>query len=220
MYAVWYHYPLWYSVWKPAWIPTTFGDKPSFLEYLLNKPWDEINQLQKVRSENSISHEYGLINRLDNDTTWLLFFAKTPEIYLSYKQKQSQGQIQKIYYADLYGNCFQHNDIRDNTLIVNSSLFHHMSDPKRMTINPRYGRWREHKVTTMITPLYYDALDHTTTCSLIITKGIRHQIRVHTASIGHHIIGEKLYLPKGVLSQKFLSTDCLHLRSMWIRILS
>lgn len=218
MYPLWYHYPLWYSVWKPAWIPTTFGNKLSFLEMLIDLQWDEIKDLQQSRSTSSYSHEYGLINRLDNDTTWLLFFAKTPEVYLSYKKKQSQGQVEKIYYADLYGDFFQSNELREDSLIVDIPLFHHASDATKMTIHPYQWRWREHQVTTKITPLYYDSLHKSTTCSISITKGIRHQIRIHTSSIGHPIIGEKIYIPQNLSIKEHIISENLHLRSMWIII--
>jgi 23S rRNA-/tRNA-specific pseudouridylate synthase len=47
--------------------------------------------------------EYGLVNRLDNDTSWLLYFAKTPAIKQRYKQVQLEWNIQKYYIADVYG---------------------------------------------------------------------------------------------------------------------
>jgi 23S rRNA-/tRNA-specific pseudouridylate synthase len=56
-------------IWKPEGIPSTFGKEKSFLDYFTesqNKTIQEIFSYQ----ENMFGkeREYGLVNRLDNDT--------------------------------------------------------------------------------------------------------------------------------------------------------
>jgi len=222
---IWYDHPLWYYVWKPAWIPTTFGQQYSFLEELIDQWWSEIMYLQKQWSTIVLTsksqgwyNEYGLINRLDNDTAGLLFFAKDQPTFLLYQQKQSRGEVQKIYYADLQGNCFEQLSDQFPCIVVSTPLFHHRSDLSRMTTDPQHARWREHRVYTSIEPLFYNHIDDTTTCRIVINKWIRHQIRVHSASLWYPIKGDRVYTPKKKPPNKNnLSWEQLHLRSMWIR---
>lgn len=51
----------------------------------------------------SREEEYGLVNRLDNDTAGFLYFAKTPEIKEKYKKLQKSNAFYKLYVCDVYG---------------------------------------------------------------------------------------------------------------------
>jgi 23S rRNA-/tRNA-specific pseudouridylate synthase len=173
---------------KPHGIATTFGSSHwSFLEQLLLLWWSEIDKLRKERGSES---EYGLINRLDNVTAWLLFFAKNQIIFHTYKEAQAIWNVQKIYYADLYGH------ITNTKVHIHELIYHHYSDNSRMTLEQHLGRGKWNEAETTIEPYYYDPIQNTTSCIITITKWVRHQIRVHCASIGHHIIWDKLYSPK------------------------
>lgn len=173
---------------KPHGIASTFGSSSwSFLEHILLRWWTEIEKLKEVRGEWS---EYGMINRLDNATAWLLFFAKNQIIFHSYKEAQADWKIQKIYYADLYGH------ITNAKVVINNPIYHHYSDNSRMTLEQRIGRWKGNEAETIIEPYYYDPIRNITSCIVTITKWVRHQIRIHCASIGHHINGDRVYCPK------------------------
>jgi len=45
--------------------------------------------------------ELGLLNRLDNETAGLLYFAKTQEAFDKYRHLQSEGKINKWYIAQI-----------------------------------------------------------------------------------------------------------------------
>jgi 23S rRNA-/tRNA-specific pseudouridylate synthase len=95
-----YETPEYYFVRKPHGIPSTFGEQYSFLEQIAQEKPPFFAALQQHFSK---EQEYGLLNRLDNDTAGLLYFAKTPEIKQKYKDAQAEKKLSKIYMCDVVG---------------------------------------------------------------------------------------------------------------------
>ena len=60
-----------------------------------------IQNFSKTQDPDHIN-EYGLLNRLDNDTAGFLYFAKTPSIF-DQIQLQAQNKIEKHYIAQIQG---------------------------------------------------------------------------------------------------------------------
>lgn len=184
---MWYENSHFYYIWKPHGIPSTFGESEhSFLELLIDSQSQEIQSLEAIRWADS---EYGLVNRLDTVTAWLLFFAKNQIIFNTYKKLQADGNIEKIYYADLFGKITHDHVVQD-------TIYHHYSDNSRMTLDPKVWRGKWNNAETYIQWLYYNEYTNTSTCKIIIKKWVRHQIRIHSSSIGHHIIWDTMYCPK------------------------
>ena len=233
-----------YYVRKPQGIPSTFGSEESFLHKLIGAKSEQITQLQQAW--HWVDKELWLVNRLDNVTGGLLFFAKNPALHSDYKLLQQDHKVEKIYYADLYGIInyalipsawklwIMNKDINSNVytecnidlfsnqfLIPNSEfrikspIYHHAIDDSKMTTDLKHARWKAHQVETIIQPIEYNKEENYTTCRIIITKGIRHQIRLHTASIWHHIIGDTLYCPKDLKTR--YKGDKINLRSVGIK---
>lgn len=205
-----------YYVRKPHWVASTFGKESwSFLEQLIQTQSPEIKTLQKEREDGDNQEarkEYGLVNRLDNLTWWLLFFAKDQIIFDNYKALQSQGRVEKIYYADLHWDLSKNHEV-----IIKEDIYHHYSDDTRMTTDLKLSRWKANPAITHIKPLAFNPVTNTSTCEIIITKWVRHQIRVHAASIGHHIIWDPLYCPKSY-NQHYKNTNHIALWSVWLQI--
>ncbi len=74
-----------YYIRKPHGKPTTFGSQFSFIEELPYLCPELYARLEKHRTR---EEERGLLNRLDNDTAGLLYFAKTKEIADRYYAQQ------------------------------------------------------------------------------------------------------------------------------------
>ena len=72
---------------KPHGMPTTVGSQFSFLEQIEKEKSPEFQQLQRFRKK---EEEWGLLNRLDNDTAGLLYFAKTPSLAQEYYSAQEK----------------------------------------------------------------------------------------------------------------------------------
>src|SRR4051812_39234998 len=81
-----------YYVRKPHGIPTTFGSQFSFLEEIQKQHPTFFTALSEHRTR---EQERGLLNRLDNDTAGLIYFAKTPEILSWYEKQQDAGEVAK-----------------------------------------------------------------------------------------------------------------------------
>jgi 23S rRNA-/tRNA-specific pseudouridylate synthase len=78
-------------------------------------------------------------------------------------------------------------------VLVSYPIMHHAQDPERMVAiktekDWNKGRSRESHVETLFVPLSYDKQTNRTLCYVIIHQGVRHQIRVHAASIGYPIV--------------------------------
>ena len=141
--------------------------------------------------------EYGLLNRLDNETTGIVIFARSLAAKTQYQRLQDEWKMTKTYYATVYGQ------ISWRFGWITTPLYHHRDDLSRMTTDPEKGRGQAQEVITyrekivpssqLLDPRNYDLGSRNTLVKVQITAGCRHQIRCHLASIGHPIIGDILY---------------------------
>lgn len=89
-----------YFVWKPAGIATSFGDQYSFLdEIIAQKP----DFFLKLLEQFDKTQEYGLLNRLDNDTAGYIYFAKYQKIKEKYREMQDKKLLLKQYMCVVHG---------------------------------------------------------------------------------------------------------------------
>lgn len=141
----------------------------------------------------SCEEEYGLLNRLDNETCWLLYFAKCPLFKQKYLYLQERNLIQKQYLADVYWDFFS------DELTIDYPIAHHKFDETKMVAiknSDEIYRWKEILVKSQIKKIFYNESENTTSLLVTIHKWIRHQIRCHLSSIGYPIVGEKIYIKK------------------------
>lgn len=202
-----------YYFWKPAGVPSTFWENKSFLDFLSESNQTDVKWIFLYLNDMFWSEdEYWLLNRLDNDTSWLLYFAKTPLFKKRYIEAQKDWKLAKYYIADVYGK------FDDNVEKISYPIWHHKFSKDRMVVfSGTKQTSKTHvnkliKANTYVDVLYYDEVKNFTTLSIMIQKGIRHQIRVHLSSIWFPIVWEKIYI-------KQPKTDILHLYSIWLKIL-
>jgi len=223
-----------YFFWKPQGIPSTFGQEKSLLDYfddisilqeILNNnkynsdfqfclPYMSLDLLKKEEGLQSFvinqiknftrDQEYGLLNRLDNETWGFLYFAKTPATIGLYKDLQSQNKIEKIYLAQVHGNPFFKS--QNTQMTIDAPIMHHRFDDQKMIVitddlDKKNGRWDIHMLSTSIELINYDPERNISLIHAVIHKGIRHQIRIHCKSIGAPILWDSLYGPKPVKSE-------------------
>ncbi len=172
-------------------IASTWGQEASFLD-MIQKYGSDDNVRKEQISIFGEEWEYGLLNRLDNATAGLLYFARSYEAKAKYIHLQKQWWIQKIYYAQVYGTP------RAQFGWIDSPIFHHCDDSTRMTIEKSQWRGIGQETST-----YREIVEGTTKWEfsrlrVVIQSGTRHQIRVHLASIGHPIVWDGLYMTKGL----------------------
>ena len=196
MNIVYYEDEYCFYVRKPAGIPTTYGKEKSFLEYLI----DEDHYIIKVlKSEFDQEEEYGLLNRLDNATSWLLYFAKTKKIKDEYKKLQQEGFVKKIYLLEVYWDIQYW--IRENGRCIDYPIAHHKYEKDRMVViktEQDKEKWepRLHHIKTEILESFWCEDRQTTILLVFIQKWIRHQIRSHFSSIGYPIVWDDIYWKK------------------------
>ena len=194
---VWYEDNWCYYIWKPAWFPTTFWKEKSFLEYIFEEK-DHI-VIQSLLKEFAQEDEYWLLNRLDNATTGLLYFAKNKDIKREYKELQKEWRVNKYYIAEVYWDIRYRT--RENGDIIEYPISHHKFSKDRMVVvlpntDSRKIDTRLHRVKTKILECFYDEDRQTTTLTITIQKWIRHQIRSHLSSIWYPIVWDEIYWKK------------------------
>lgn len=197
---------------KPCEIPSTYGKEKCFLDYLIESDDKDIKAIVESQKEYfSQQDEYGLVNRLDNDTTGLLYLAKTPLFKEKYKQAQKDWKVEKYYIADVYGK------FSENEKTISYQITHHKFSSDRMVVilgteqTGKIDTKRIQNAKTNIQFIYYDEKTNISTLLIKISKWVRHQIRAHLSSIWFPIVWEKIYI-------KNPSKEDLHLYSVWLKI--
>lgn len=181
----WYEDDSFLYVWKPAGLPSTPGGQFSCLDQIEKEAERPFQRLQEVRTKDQ---ERGLLNRLDNDTAGLLYFAKTPVIADAYRAQQESALTTKRYICDMQGDMRRFANTNsyvqrtqhplmpaDSALCVTYPIMHHMYDDQKMIVvrqgsDVAKGRGKEHHVKTFFIPLYYDEATDTTTAYALITQ--------------------------------------------------
>ena len=140
----------------------------------------------------------GIVHRIDKDTAGLLVVAKNNEAHLALSRQLKERKASRRYYALVCGNVKE-----DGT--VDKPIARHPKDRKRMAV-VHGGR----EAITHIRVL--ERFGQYTLVECQLETGRTHQIRVHTASIGHSIVGDKVY---GIAKEKFnLSGQLLHAKTI------
>ncbi len=142
----------------------------------------------------------GIVHRIDKDTSGLLVVAKTNEAHICLANQLKERKAYRRYIALVCGN------IREDELTVNKPIARHPNDRKKMAVVCG-GR----EAITHIKVL--ERFGKYTLVECVLETGRTHQIRVHLASLGRHIVGDKTY---GIASDGFfgLSGQLLHAKTL------
>lgn len=137
----------------------------------------------------------GIVHRIDKDTSGLLVAAKNNEAHIFLAQQIKERKANRRYIALLNGILK-----KDGT--VSKPIARHPVDRKKMAV---CAGGRE-AVT------HYHVMEHFgneyTLAECVLETGRTHQIRVHMASIGHSVVGDKTY---GIKKERFnLAGQLLH----------
>ncbi len=217
---VYYQDKNFYYFWKPADLASTRWKSASFLDLVCdeNLNWDIRDIVESQLEFFWKEKELWLLNRLDWPTTWLLYFAKNLKVYNKFRELQKEGEVNKFYVAEVYGDIKQW--VNKNWNIINYPIMHHRYNNDRMVVissesDKNKWKWKIHDVETEVCEAEYNIKENRSVIVVKIHKWIRHQIRAHLSSIWYPICGDKIYCKSK--SQEF---DKLQLFSVGIGVMS
>jgi len=172
---------------KPQGLATAPGKLPSLCEALFRER-PGLGVVHGYREQ-----EGGLLNRLDNETGGLVFFAKNEAAFSLYSCLMKKDEIEKRYMAVIKGAL----DPEQGKIAL--PIGHSRNSAKRMVVP---GAKRKIRGSWQQAVTHYRTLEKKGAYSLLdlrITRGVRHQIRVHLAAMGSPVWGDKLYTKEQII---------------------
>lgn len=131
----------------------------------------------------------GIVHRLDKDTSGVCVIAKTQEAFMELKELFRQRLMQKTYVAIVHGH------IAPTQGIIDTAIARSLTRNKQAIIDTDLmirGRIRD-AITRYTVIRSFGDFD---IVEAQPKTGRKHQIRVHLYSVGHPIVGDKLYSTK------------------------
>lgn len=147
----------------------------------------------------------GIVHRLDKDTSGVMIVARNQKTFEELKKKFKNREVEKKYLAIVYGKMENSKGTIEKSIARSSNY-------KKQIIA---GRKTRTKIRLALTE--YGVIKKYKKYSLIEASpktGRMHQIRVHMKSIGHPIIGDKIYKLKNSKDGLFAKRQMLHARSI------
>lgn len=123
----------------------------------------------------------GIVHRLDRDTSGLLVVATNPDALRKLQRAFRQREVDKRYMTLVYGHPMPHQ------AAIEAPIARDPANRLRMTIVADGGRYARTE---------YSVLETFREASLLevnLLTGRTHQIRVHLASIGYPVVGDRTY---------------------------
>lgn len=140
--------------------------------------------LYHVRDLSGIGGEMrpGIVHRLDKDTSGLILIAKNDRAHSLLSDQFKERSMEKHYRAVAFGN------FREDNGLIDAPIARHPVDRKKMAIvpdgKPSQTEWK-----------VIERLKSATYLDVHLLTGRTHQIRVHMNSIGHSLLGDRIYAP-------------------------
>lgn len=158
----------------------------------------------------SIGGEFqsGIVHRLDNDTSGIIIAARNQKTYEVLRAMWNTDQVEKGYLAWVVG----HAPISGS---LNQPIAHHPTNHKKMVVCTSKKEAKKLKARNAETQFKrLKVVDNMSLLQVKIKTGVRHQIRVHLASLGFPLLGDALY---GKKRTENIKGHLLHLHRIYFK---
>ena len=138
----------------------------------------------------------GIVHRIDKETSGILVVAKNDNAHKFLSEQFAEHSIERTYYAICFGVP------KSMKGVIEGDIGRSPHDRKKMAIVTKGGK----RAVT-----HYQVMENfANEASLIkcnLETGRTHQIRVHLSSLGHNLMGDKLYVKSKKISNKNISAE-------------
>ena len=124
----------------------------------------------------------GIVHRLDKDTSGLILIAKNDRAHAALSEQFKARSMEKHYRAVILGH------FSDDHGLIDAPIARHPTDRKRMAVVPD-GRPSQTQWSLL------ERLNGASLLDVHLLTGRTHQIRVHMLSVGHPLLGDRIYAP-------------------------
>lgn len=147
---------------------------------------------------------YGIVHRLDKDTSGLILVAKT-EKGLIFLQKQFKNrEVEKKYTALATGK------LKEDSGTIHTLMGRSPQDPRKQKAYPREGAILQNLREAITKYKVIERFASYTLLEVSMETGRKHQIRCHLAHIHHPIAGDTMYGFKDSPTPEGLERQFLH----------
>ena len=197
-----------------AGIPPGRGEEKTLIDLLLEK-YPELKNVGKTP-------RYGIIHRLDKDTSGILLVAKNNKSLIFSQKQFKDRRVEKRYIALVIGNIKGKQGII-KTLIGRAPK--NRKKQKAYLFNEPNAKGKreaitEYKVITRLRQCYGGQERYYTLVEVFPKTGRKHQIRCHLFYLGHPIAGDKIYAFKNQLFPEGLNRQFLHASYIKVKLVS
>jgi len=155
---------------------------------------------------------YGIVHRLDKDTSGVLLVAKTTEALIFLQKQFKNREVEKKYL------CLVEGTIKDEEGTIRTFFARSTRDPRKQRV---YREDEPHPETAREAITKYKVLEDFKGYTLLeveMKTGRRHQIRCHFSYLQHPVAGDKLYGFKNSKKPRGLTRQFLHAQKLKIQM--
>jgi 23S rRNA pseudouridine1911/1915/1917 synthase len=154
---------------------------------------------------------YGIVHRLDKDTSGVLLISKNPETLIFLQNQFINREVEKKYV------CLVEGVIKEDKKTIHTLIGRAKGDKRKQRVYSIGQVKLEGKREAITEYKVLEKFSNYTLLNVQIRTGRRHQIRCHLSFIHHPIAGDKLYgfknspIPEGLIRQ-FLHASYLKIQ--------